>query len=126
MNEILLKETLLQFQIINTQECIPVGCVLSAASAVSVGGCVLPTGVCFLGVCASGGCASQGDVCFLGGCLPGCVLPGGCASGGCASQGGVHFPGGVPGPGALQVPPPCEQTDTCKNNLRNFVADGNK
>ena len=55
----------------STQECIPVGCVPSEASAVSVGGGVLPGGgVCFPGGCASRGCASWG-------CLPGvCVVRG--------------------------------------------------
>ena len=99
------------------QECIPVGCVPSAAVAVSGGGVYLVPGGCTW----SGGCTLSGGV------------PG---PGGCTWSGGVYLvqevylvpgdvphprgvylvrgdlvPGGVPG----QVLPPCRQTDACKN-----------
>ena len=79
------------------QECIPVGCVLSAAVAVSRWG----------GVPGPGG----------GGCT--------WSQWGCTWSGGVHLvPGGVPGPGGVSAPrgvylvrysPPCGQTHACKN-----------
>ena len=59
------------------QKCIQVGCVWSAAVAVSRAGC-LPGSVC------PGGCLPRG--CLPGGCLPrGCLL-----GGGVSAQGGVH------------------------------------
>ena len=74
------------------QECIPVGCVPSAAVAVSRGGC-LP-----------GGCTwSWGDVPGLGGCT---------WSGGVYLVQGVYLVRGV-APG--QVLPHCGQTHACKN-----------
>ena len=56
------------------QECILVGCVTSAAAAVSEGGC-LPRGVSAKagGVCQGGVCQGSGGVCR--GCLPRGVLP---------------------------------------------------
>ena len=93
-----------QEHIQNEQECIPVGCVPSAAVVVCprvgvstqrrewVGGC-LP-GVCPAGVCP-------------GGCLPG----GQCLLGGAVStQGWGVWPGGV-----CQTPPVNRMTDACKN-----------
>ena len=67
------------------QECIQVGCVPSAAVAVSRGGgCLLRGGVCSGGVSAPGGLGVySGAVCFGGGCL----LPGVCSWGGVCSQG---------------------------------------
>ena len=75
------------YELIWKQECIPVGCVPSAA--VTVGG----------GVCFPGGVLSDRAVCFLGVyflgegvCFPG-VLSGGCASragGGCLPLGYVY------------------------------------
>ena len=76
------------------QKCSPVGCVPSAAVAVSwgAGGCLpslsrgcLPEGYVCRGVSARGGCLPEGCVCLvcLGGvsargrCLPGSVSPGG-------------------------------------------------
>ena len=69
------------------QECTPVGCIPSAAVAVSGGGglVVCPGGVCL------------GDVCLRGVCPEGC-LPRGVCLGGCLhreevfAQGGVHLP----------------------------------
>ena len=86
------------------QECIPVGCVPSAAVAVWGGGVVcLLGGVCFFG-----------GVCLLGGCL---LLGGVPASWGCLLLGGgVCFLGaGIPACTEADTPPPCEQTDACKN-----------
>ena len=118
---------------ITQQECIPVGCVPSAAAAISWGRGVLPGGVCFSGgLCFLGrGCVSQGGV-LPGGCASeGYVLPRGCApwGGGCASQGGVlprgdvlprgwwcASRGGVVSQHALrQTPPVNRMTDRCKN-----------
>ena len=63
------------------QECIPVGCVLTAhwpyPRVCSPGGCVLPEG----GACPRGVRASQGG-CMPAGGQGGCLLPGGSASGG--------------------------------------------
>ena len=63
----------------------------------------------------------------MGGGVPG---PGGVPGlKGVPGLGGVAGPrGGVPGPGGVpdQVLPPCGQTHACKkNNLSNFVAEGN-
>ena len=125
-----------------TQECIPVGCVPSAAVAVSWGGGLLPGGVysqggvSSRGVSALRGVCSQGGVCSWGCLLPGvsalggggCLLPGGWGCG-CllpgvglsASRGGWCLLWGVSAPGG-GVPacteadtPPCGQTHTCKN-----------
>ena len=105
------------------QECIPVGCVPSAAAAVS-GGCVLP-----VEGCTSGGCASQG-VYFPGGvlargctsqgvCFPGGVLPRGCASWGEVLPGKCASGGGVVSQHALRQtprhPPVDRMTDMWKN-----------
>ena len=97
------------------QECIPVGCVPSAAVAVSWGGVPGPGGWVYLvpaGVPGSGGCTwSQGvylvwGVYLVPGGVPGprgvYLVPGGCTwLGGYLVQGGVPGPGegGVPGPG---------------------------
>ena len=103
------------------QECIPVGCVPSAAVAVALGvsalgglsafgwgggvcsweGCLLLRGVCSLGgvccwgVSVLGGCLHF-RVSVLGGCLLlGGVYSGGVCSGGCLLLGGVSALGGV-------------------------------
>ena len=80
------------------------------------------------GACSGGGC-------LLGGAMGGCLFPrgGGCLLQGCLLQGcllqgrvpalGVPAPGGwrVPGGGGIPActeadsPPPCGQTDRCKN-----------
>ena len=93
------------------QECIPVGCVPSAAVTVSRG-----VGVCLLrGGGAPGGVCSGGrGVSALGGCL----LLGGCVSapGGSTAPRGCLLQGGVVSQHALRrTPPPCGQTDACKN-----------
>ena len=76
---------------ISAQECIPVGCVPSAAVAVSrVGGCLLPGGVYSRG----------GGVCLLGGLLPG---------------GGLFCGGGCGIPACTEAATPCGQTHACKN-----------
>ena len=102
------------------QECIPVGCVLSATVAVCRGG-LLPGAVCLLpggvppprgGLCLlpEGGAYSQGGVPALGG---GCLLPRG---------------GGIPA--CTEADPPCGQTHRCKNitfatSLRTVIIKGN-
>ena len=67
------------------QECIPVGCVPSAA--VAAGGC-LPRGVSARGVCPVG-CVPTG-VFAQGGCIPACTMQGvcipACTGQGCVSQ----------------------------------------
>ena len=93
------------------QECIPIGCVPSAA--VAVRGRCLPGGVSAQGSVCPWGCLPQ-DVCLggvcLGGVCPGGVCPGGgvCPRGGCLPRGGV-YPGGCLRRGCV-----C-QTDRCKN-----------
>ena len=62
------------YKIRRKQECIPVGCVLSAAVAISGRGC-FPMGECLSGVVSARGVSAQGGVCpegvFPGGeCLP--------------------------------------------------------
>ena len=66
------------------KQCIPVGCVLSAAVAV-------PGGVCTRGCLSRGVSAVQGGVSLLGGVY----LPGGLPAGGVFCLGGVHLPEGV-------------------------------
>ena len=120
---------------IGEQECIPVGCVPSAASAVSQrwgvlpGGCVLPGGgaVPLRGCASRGGAswgvgASGGCVCFPRGCFLGgwCFWGGVCASrgvcfGGCASQGVCSLGGVLPGGVCFRGCVPRGQTDACKN-----------
>ena len=98
------------------QECIPVGCVPSAAVAVCWGVCpggCLPRGntwgMSAQGVSAWGGVCRAGwllgDVCWEGGCLLGGVCPGGCLPRGCVSQ---HAP-------LADTPPVERMTDRCKN-----------
>ena len=85
-------------------------------------------GVSAPGVSALGGVCSQGCVCSWGCLLPGgvCSQGGVCSggsvcSGGCLLQGMSALGGGVVSQhGLRQTPPPCGQTDACKN----FVADG--
>ena len=70
--------------------------------------------------------------CIPVGCVPSAVAAisgGGCASGelvlpgGCASWEVCFWGGGIPA--CTEVDPPVNRmTDRCKNNLRNFVADG--
>ena len=123
------------------QECIPVGCVPSAALAVSPGGggsvCVCSRGgVSSQGVSALGGVCSGGYLLLKGVCSGGvCLLLGvstprgvsalgGVCSGGVPSAAGVCLlPGGclLRGWGVVsqhalrQTPSPCGQTDACKN-----------
>ena len=83
------------------QECIPVGCVPSAAVAVwGRGGCLVGGGVWSRGVSArggvcSGGCLVLGGVSGLGVSRPMgvCLLQGGVCSGGCLVLGGVYYGG---------------------------------
>ena len=85
------------------QDCIPVGCVTSAAVAVSCG--CLPGGVSAQGGVCPGGVSAQGGVCL------GCVSAQGCVS----AWGGV-----------CQTPLN-RMTDRCKNiTLPQLRADGNK
>ena len=85
----------LESELINKQECIPVGYVPSAAVAVWRGGWCLPGSVCPDGRCLSRGC-------LPGGCLPRGCLPGGvCLWWGCLPR-GVCLP---------DTPPPCEQNN---------------
>ena len=74
------------------QECIPVGCVPSAAVAICWGVCLpmggsLPGGVCPRGVCPERGVSVQGDV-RPGGVCPWGVCPGGCLPKGVSFQRG--------------------------------------
>ena len=102
------------------QECIPVGCILSTAVTVSLGGCLLLGGVCSRGVCCSGGVSAP-----VGVCSRGCLLLGGhLLLGGVCSWGGLLW-GGVCSLGGCGIPSmhwgrhphllPCGQTDACKN-----------
>ena len=85
------------------QECIPVGCVPSAAVAVCWRMYLVPGGVNGLGVPCPRGCTWSGRVYLVRGCVPG---PGGCTwSWGCTWSGG-HLP---------RYPTPCGQTHMCKN-----------
>ena len=96
------------------QECIPVGCVPSAAVAVCWGG-----GACSRGMPGRGGCLLLGGACSRGPYSQGDAwLGGGC------SQGGSD-PGGVVSQHALRQTPLWTDTHLLKHNLRNFVADGN-
>ena len=113
------------------QECIPVGCIPSAAVVISLGGSApgglsAPGGVCLLwgvsvlGVCVcSGGVSAPEGWCLLCGvgvcvCSRGCLLPGGRVSAwGVSAPEGVWYPSmhsGRPRP-----PPPCGQTHAYKN-----------
>ena len=104
----LLFNVYLQLNVNLQQDCIPVGCVQSAAVAVGRGGRVSARrgirGVCLpMGVSAHGGCLPMGGVCPWGvsaqgkGCLPGGCLsrglfaqgvsPWGCLPGGCLTGG---------------------------------------
>ena len=86
------------------QECIPVGCVLSTAVAISGG--VSAWGVSAQwGVC-SGELSAWGSV-YLGAVCAGGCLPTGMSARGCLPRGGV-CPGGC-------TPPSCGQTDACEN-----------
>ena len=86
--------TLNPFVCSNKQECIPVGCIPSAAVAIS------------WGVSALGGVCSWGGVCFLGGVCSGGVYSGevstprGVYSGGCLLW-GVSAPGGMSAQGSV-------------------------
>ena len=113
------------------QECIPVGCVPSAAVAVcgerGVMGCVCPGGVCLVGVSAGGclpwgvcpggvcpGVSAQESVCLGVSVLGGVCLVGICRGvclGGCLSRECLPV-GCLPG-GCLPCPLPCEQNDRC-------------
>ena len=109
----------------------------------SQGVCLLPGGVCSRGVCSRGvsalgvsapgrGVSAQGGVCSQGGvsALGGVCSGGVSAPGGCLLQ-GVSAPGGcLLSHHALRQtpPPPCGQTDTCKNitfatSLRTVIID---
>ena len=96
------------------QECIPVGCVPSAAVTVSEGGWCLP---------ARWGCLLAGCGCLHGGCLPrrwglsGGYLPRGWLPRGC-------LPGGC----LPDTPPQWTEWQTGVKSLpcRNYVAGGNK
>ena len=81
------------------QECIPVGCVSSAAGGVS------------------------GQGCLSRGCLPRGCLPKGCLPGGCLPQGvGVSAHGSVCLGGVCQNPPVNRITDRCcSNEIVKFV-----
>ena len=109
-----------------TQECIPVGCVPSAAVAVSRGGVYLPRGcTCWggvpgpwRGVYLLGGCTWSGGVYLPGGVPgPGGYLPGGVPGLGCTWSRGCTCPGGylVLGGCTWSGTPPCGQTHACKN-----------
>ena len=92
----------LLFQIKLIQECIPVGCVPSAAVAVSPGG-----GVCSQGD-RLGGCLLWGGVCSQGCLPPGGSAPGGVSAPGFCSRGGI--------PACTEADPlPCGQIHACKN-----------
>ena len=107
---------------IKKQECIPVGCVPSAAVAVSRGGglfrggcgCVSAPwgGVCSRGV-SSGGCLLPGVCLLLGVSAPGGVCSqGGVCSGGCLLQGMSALGGcGIPAWTEADTPPPPPWTD---------------
>ena len=57
------------------QECIPVGCVPSAAVAVCRGGAWSLSGGCLPGgVCPGAGVSARGRGCLTGGCLPGHII----------------------------------------------------
>ena len=103
------------------QECIPVGCVPSAAVPVSRGGGVPGPGG---DVPGPGGCTWSGGMYLVRGGIPG---PGGTWSRGVyLVPGGVYLVWGVPGLGGctlswgvpaqvLPLSPPCGQTHACKN-----------
>ena len=77
------------------QECIPVGCVPSAAVAICWGGGCLPGGVS-----AQRGCLPRGGVC------PGVCLPGGVSAQGAGVSAGVCL---------ADTPPVDRMTDPCEN-----------
>ena len=74
------------------------GCLLWGVSA--LGGCLLPGDVCSQG-CLLWGVCSQGVSAPGGVCTRGCLLPGGVC--------------GIPACTEADTPPPCGQTDACKN-----------
>ena len=93
------------FATMRKAECIPVGCVPSAAVAISrggvcSGGCLLlgVGSVCSWGVSAPGGCLLWG-VCSGGCLLWGVSALGGVCSWGVSAHGGCLLPGGVSAPG---------------------------
>ena len=98
---------------ISQQECIPVGCILSATVAVTGGWGVCPEG----GVCP-GGCVFPG-VCLTGGCLSREVLPNGVSAEWSVCPGdvcpGVSTRGVSAWWGVCQTPPMDRMTDMCKN-----------
>ena len=99
-------------EILPQQECIPVGCIPSAAAAVSREGGVWSGrgGVCVPGPGKEG--VLQGGVCSWRGV---CLLSGGVRSGGCVCSGGVSAPRVIPA-GTEAAPPPVDRmTDRCKN-----------
>ena len=91
------------------QECIPVGCVPSAA--VAVRGRCLPRGVSARGVSTQGVVSAQGEGVRLGVSVRGCLL-----GGGVVSAQGVVYPGGVS----------AKQTGVKTLPCRNYGAGGNK
>ena len=113
---------LLNLKLKKQQECIPVGCVPSAAVAVSQGGVPGPGGVYLVwrstwsqgGLPGPRGCTWSGECTWSGGgvCSGGCTWPRGvpCSRRGVCS-GGVSVPqGGVPG----QVLPPLDRQTPVK------------
>ena len=111
------------------------GCLLWGVSALGAG-CLVPRGgVCSGGCLVSGGCLFLGGACSWGVSAPRGVYSGGVGPGGCLLWGpepggyvlwggawshgvsarGVPAPGGVVSQHALRQPPPCGQTDRCKN-----------
>ena len=115
------------------QECIPVGCVQSAAVAADREVSARRGGGCLTRVCLPRGCLSWG-------CLPWGVCASGVSAWGLSAQEGVSqgvsTGGCLPGRGSTQgivwkTPPlPCEQNDwqTGMKTLpcRNYVTDGKK
>ena len=86
------------------QECIPVGCVPSAAIAVSprAGVCLVPRG------------SVPWERCV---CSGGCLVPGGLIPGGCLVLGGYVWLFGPGGgiPACTEADAPCGQTHACEN-----------
>ena len=108
----------MHFSNIYKQECIPVGCLPSAAVGVCWGGVVCLGGVCL------GGSGCPGDVCprgcLPGGCLPGGVCPGDCLPEGVSAWRAVCLGGVCPGVSVLMVSgrqPPMDRilTHACEN-----------
>ena len=86
------------------QECIPVGCVPSAAVAVCWGGCLLPGDAWLGGVPAPGGCLLPG-----GACSRGPYSQGDAWLGGCQLLGGGADPGGGGIPACIEADPPVDR-----------------